>query len=63
MIKVRMRKQDYINMRQVVKLQRGCGQTFRTYGDPWQTDSYTRKKNGVAENCDTEKIDEHCGVA
>ena len=45
-----------------MKLERRRSQAFRTYGDAWQTNSDARKKHGVGENCDTEKIDEHRGV-
>ena len=62
MIKVRMRQKDYVGVRQVMKMERGRGQSFRAYGDAWQTNSDTRKKDGIREYCDTEKIDEHCGV-
>ncbi len=49
-------------MRQVMKLERGRSQSFRADGDAWQTNSDARKEDGVGENCDTEKIDEHRGV-
>jgi hypothetical protein len=49
-------------MRNVVKMERGRSQPFRTYGDAWQTNSHARKEHRVGENCDTEKIDEYCGV-
>src|SRR6266850_5228399 len=49
-------------MRQVVKLERGRGQSFRTYCDARQTNSYSRKEHRVGENCDTKKINEHRGV-
>ena len=62
MIKVRMRQKDYVDVRQVVKMERGRSQAFRAYSDTWQTNSDTWKEDGVGENCDTEKIDEHRGV-
>src|SRR5262245_16822552 len=49
-------------MRQVMKLQCRRGQSFWTYGDTWQTNSDARKKDGVGEYCDTEKIDKDRGV-
>jgi hypothetical protein len=57
MIKVRMRQKDYVDVRQVVKMERGRSQAFRAYGDSWQPNSDTRKEHRVGENCDTEKID------
>ena len=45
-----------------MKPERRRSQAFRTDGNAWQTNSDPRKKNGVGENCDTEKIDEHRGV-
>ena len=49
-------------MRQVMKPERGRSQSFRADGDSQQTNSYAWKEDGVSENCDTEKIDEHSGV-
>src|SRR5882724_4063852 len=49
-------------MRQVMKPERGRGQSFRTDGDAWQTNSNPRKEHRVSENCDTKKINEHRGV-
>ena len=46
-------------MRQVMKPERGRGQSFWTYGNAWQTNSDAGKKDGVRKNCDTEKINEH----
>ena len=62
MIKVRMRQKDNVDMRQVMKLERGRSQSFRADGESWQTNSDPRKKDGIGENCDAEKIDEHRGV-
>src|SRR5215472_19168551 len=49
-------------MREVIKLERGRSQSFRTYGDTWQTNSDAWKEYGVSKNCDTEEIDERCRV-
>jgi hypothetical protein len=62
MIKVRMRQKDYIDMRQVMKPERGRSQSFWADGDSQKTNSYARKEYGVREHCDTEKINEHRGV-
>jgi hypothetical protein len=63
MIKVCMRQKDYVDVRQIMKIERGRNQAFRAYGETWQTNSDTWKKDGVRENCDTEKIYKHSGVA
>ena len=63
MIKVRVRKQDKIDLWQLIKLERRCGQSFRTDGEPRQTNPDTRKKSRVSQNFDAEKIDEHCRMA
>src|SRR6266480_5856425 len=60
MIKVRMRKQDKIDPWQLMKLERGRGQSFRTNGESRQTNSDAREQHGICENFDAEKIDEHC---
>ena len=45
MIKVRVRQKDYVDRRQVMKPERGRGQSFRTDGDAWQTNSDPRKEH------------------
>src|SRR6266496_6021907 len=60
MIKVRMRKQYKIDPWQLTKPERGRGQSFRTDGEPRQTNSDPREEHGIGENFDAEKIDEHC---
>ena len=57
MIKMRMRKKDKIDLWQLVKLERGRGQSFWTDGESRQTNPDTRKKYRVGENFDAEEID------
>jgi hypothetical protein len=52
-----MRQKYYIDMRQVMKPERGRSQAFRADGDTGQTNSDARKEDRVRKNCDTEKID------
>ena len=59
MIKVGMRQKDYVDMRQVMKPERGRSQAFRAYGESRQTNSNPGKKNGVGENCYAKKIDQY----
>ena len=47
---------------EVMKMERGRGQSFPTDGDAWQPNSDPRKEHRVGKNCDTEKINEHRGV-
>ena len=62
MIKMRMREQDKIDPWQLMKLERGRGQSFWAKGESRQTNPDTRKKHRIGENFDAEKIDEHCGM-
>src|SRR5262245_15753168 len=62
MIKVSMRQKDYVDVRQFLKLERRRSQAFRADRDTWQANSDTGKEDRVGENCDTEKIDQHCGM-
>ena len=62
MIEVRVRQQDCVNVRQVMKMKRWCGQAFRADGKTWQTNSDTWKEDGVCQNCDAKKIYKHCGM-
>src|SRR5437773_4298724 len=62
MIKMRMRKKDKIDLWQLMKLERGRGQSFRTDGEPRQANSDPREQHRISENFDPEKIDEHCRV-
>src|SRR5215469_9290792 len=50
-------------MRQVTNLERRRSQAFRSYGDTWQANSDARKEHRVRKDYDTEKIDDHCGMA
>ena len=59
---MRMRQKDYIYVRQVMKIECGRSQAFRADGDTCQTNSDSWKEDGVRENCDAKKIDEHSGV-
>ena len=60
MVEVRMRKEDKIDLWQLMKVERGHGQTFWTDGEARQTNSDPREKHRVSQNFDAEKIDEHC---
>ena len=62
MIEVRVRQQDCVNMRQVMKMKRWRGQPFRADGKTWQTNSDTWEEDGVCQNCDAKKIYKHCGM-
>jgi hypothetical protein len=62
MIKVRMRKNDEIDLGQLLKLKRRCGQSFWTDSESWQTNSDAREENRISENLNAEEIDEHCRV-
>src|SRR6516165_4735398 len=62
MIEVRVRQQDCVNMRQIMKMKRWRGQAFRADGKTWQTNSGTWKEDGVCQNCDAKKIYKHCGM-
>src|SRR4029077_17674126 len=60
MIEVRMRKNDNIDLGQLLKLKRRCGQSFWTDSDSWQTNSDAWEENRISENFDAEEIDQHC---
>ena len=62
MIEVRMRKENQIDRRQLMKLERGRRQAFRTDGHARQTNSDPPKQDGIREYSDTEKINEQCGM-
>src|SRR6266566_759636 len=55
-IKMRMRKKNEIDLRQLIKAKRRRSQSFGTDGESRQTDSYAGKKHGIGENDDAEKI-------
>src|SRR6266446_3893185 len=55
-----MRKNDKIDLGQLLKLKRRCGQSFWTDSEPWQANPDAREEHRISENFDTEKIDEHC---
>ena len=63
MIKMCMRKNDDIDLRQLMKIERGRGQSLRTNCESRQTNSDPGKEDGIGENCYAKKIDEHCGVS
>src|SRR5712671_2193365 len=59
-IKMRMRKKNEIDLRQLIKAKRRRSQSFGTDGESRQTDAYAGKKHGIGENHDAEKIDQYC---
>src|SRR5207244_9399347 len=63
MIKVRVRKKDKIDLWQLMKLECGRGQSFRTDGESRQSNPDSRKKDGIGEDLYAEEIDEHSCVA
>src|SRR5438552_17742068 len=63
MIKMRMRKEDKIDLWQLIKLERGRGQSFRTDGESRQANSDAREERWISENFDAEKIDKHRRMA
>ena len=50
MIKMRVRKNDDIDLRQLMKLERGRGQSFGTDCQSRQTNSDPGKEDGIGEN-------------
>jgi hypothetical protein len=62
MIKMRMRKKDKINRRQLMKFQCGRRQSFGTDCESRQANSDPGKQDGIGEYCYAKKIDEHRGV-
>ena len=62
-IEVRVGKQDQINRRQFMKLQRRLREAFRADGEKGQANPDAREKNGIGQDRDSEKIEQHGGVA
>jgi len=62
MIKVRMRKQNQIDGRELVPLQSGFRQTLWTDGEVKEPNADTREKHGIGKNGDTEKVDQDSGM-
>src|SRR5215217_7179884 len=59
MIKVRMRKEDQIDVWQLMKCKRGSGQPLWTDRESRQTDSDARKERWIGKDFNAEKIDKH----
>src|SRR5256885_8314667 len=62
MVEVRMRKEDKIDLWQLMELERGRGQSFRTDGQSRQANSDAPEERWISENFDAEKVDKHCRV-
>src|ERR1700730_16633140 len=61
-IEMRVRQQDDVDCRQLVEFERGRRQSFRSDRESGQSNTDSEKKNGVGQNSNAEKIDEHGGV-
>jgi hypothetical protein len=59
MIKVGVRQKDDVDLGQLMEFKCGRGQSFRADGESRESNPDAREKDGVGENLDAEKIDEH----
>src|SRR5262245_10501341 len=59
MVEVRVRKKDKIDLWQLMKLERGRGQSFWTDGESWHANSNAGEKHWVGEDFESEEIDEY----
>ena len=60
MIKVRMRKNDDVDVWEFMNCERGRDQAFWTNCQSGQTNSNPGKEDGICEDCYAKKIEEHC---